>query len=132
MQGFVPCLLAHHWRGIIYRGASPLFINEENIRNYERRQQKDDLLKHVVGAIGAIKAQFEVEVIKDYEIPPLVNTNTGEDIGFGVKMQLNTRYDYDEEMLTQWKNMLKADEWYISVKRNQLHVTFKVRYKKED
>ena len=45
-------------------------------------------------------------------------------------MQLNTRYDYDEEMLTQWKNMLKADEWYISVKRNQLHVTFKVRYKK--
>ena len=33
--------------------------------------------------------------------------------------------------LTQWKNMLKADEWYISVKRNQLHVTFKVRYKED-
>ena len=30
LQGFVPCLLAHQWRGIIYRGASPLFINEEN------------------------------------------------------------------------------------------------------
>lgn len=94
-------------------------------------KEKDDLLKDAVAAIGAIKAQFEVEVIKDYEIPPLVNTNTGEDIGFGVKLQLNTRYDYDEEMLTQWKNMLKADDWYISVKRNQLHVTFKVRYKKE-
>ena len=26
LQGFVPCILAHHWRGIIYRGASPLFI----------------------------------------------------------------------------------------------------------
>ena len=95
-------------------------------------KEKDDLLKHVVGGIGAIKAQFEVEVIKDYEIPPLVNTNTGEYIGFGVKLQLNTRYDYDDKMLTQWKNMLEADEWYISVKRNQLHVTFKVRYKKED
>ena len=94
-------------------------------------KQKDELLKHVVGAIGAIKAQFEVEVIKDYEIPPLVNTKTMQDIGFGVKLQLNTRYDYDEEMLTQWKNMLKADEWYISVKRNQLHVTFKVRYKED-
>ena len=82
-------------------------------------KQKDELLKHVVGAIGAIKAQFEVEVIKDYEIPPLVNTKTMQDIGF------------DEEMLTQWKNMLKADEWYISVKRNQLHVTFKVRYKED-
>ena len=34
-------------------------------------KQKDDLLKDVVAAIGVIKAQFEVEVIKDYEIPPL-------------------------------------------------------------
>ena len=94
-------------------------------------KQKDDLLKDVVAAIGVIKAQFEVEVIKDYEIPPLVNMKTGKDLGFGVKLQLNTRYDYDEKMLTQWKNMLKADEWYISVKRNQLHVTFKVRYKED-
>lgn len=95
-------------------------------------KQKDELLKHVVGAIGAIKAQFEVEVIKDYEIPPLVNTKTMQDIGFGVKLQLNTRYDYDEEMLTEWKRLLKADDWHISVKRNQLHVTFKVRYKKKE
>lgn len=94
-------------------------------------KQKDDLLKDAVTAIDTIKAQFEVEVIKDYEIPPLVNTKTGEDIGFGVKMQLSTRYDYDEELLTEWKRLLKADEWYISVKRNQLHVTFKVRYKED-
>lgn len=94
-------------------------------------QEKDNLLKDAVAAIGAIKAQFDAEVIRNYEIPPLVNTNTGENIGFGVKLQLNTRYDYDEEMLTQWKNMLKADDWYISVKRNQLHVTFKVRYKED-
>lgn len=94
-------------------------------------KQKDDLLKDAVAAIDTIKAQFEVEVIKDYEIPPLVNTKTGEDIGFGVKMQLSTRYDYDEELLTEWKRLLKADEWYISVKRNQLHVTFKVRYKED-
>ena len=94
-------------------------------------KQKDDLLKDAVAAIDAIKAQFEVEVIKDYEIPPLVNTKTMQDIGFGIKLQLNTRYDYDEEMLMQWKNMLKADYWYISVKRNHLHVTFKVRYKED-
>ena len=49
-------------------------------------KQKDNLLKDVVAAIGAIKAQFEVEVIKDYEIPPLVNTKTMQDIGFGVKL----------------------------------------------
>lgn len=94
-------------------------------------KQKDGLLKDVVAAIVAIKAQFEVEVIKDCEIPPLVNMKTMQDIGFGVKLQLNTRYNYNEEMLTQWKNMLKADEWYISARRNQLHVTFNVRYKEE-
>lgn len=92
-------------------------------------KQKKDLLKHVVGAIGVIKAQYEVEVIKDYEIPTLVNTQTMQDIGFGVELQLNTRYDYDEEMLAQWKQWLTADEWYISVKRNQLLVRFKVRFK---
>ena len=111
-----------------------LLSNNTNLHEFQgtmNEKQKDELLKHVVGAIGAIKAQFEVEVIKDYEIPPLVNTKTMQDIGFGVKLQLNTRYDYDEEMLTQWKNMLKADEWYISVKRNQLHVTFKVRFKED-
>jgi len=94
-------------------------------------KQKDELLKDAVAAIDAIKAQFDVDVIKDCEIPPLVNMNTMQDIGFGVKLQLNTRYDYDEEMLTQWKNLLKADDWYISVKRNQLHVTFNVRYKED-
>lgn len=94
-------------------------------------KQKSELLDNVVAGIKEIKAQFKVEVIKDYEIPPLVDTNTGEYIGFGVKLQLNTRYDYDEEMLTEWKRLLKADEWYISVKRNQLHVTFKVRYKED-
>lgn len=94
-------------------------------------EKQKDLLKHIVGAIGVIKAQYEVEVIKDYEIPPLVNMHTMQDIGFGVKLQLNTRYDYDEEMLTQWKQLLTADEWYISVKRNQLLVTFNVRFKEE-
>lgn len=92
-------------------------------------KEKDNLLKDIVAAISVIKAQYEVEVIKDYEIPPLVNTRTMQDIGFGVKLQLNTRYDYDEEMFTQWKQLLKADHWYISVKRNQLHITFKVKFK---
>lgn len=92
-------------------------------------KQINELLDEVIAGITEIKAQFKVEIIKDYEIPPLVNTNTGEHKGFGVKLQLNTRYDYDEAMLTEWKRLLKADEWYISVKRNQLHVTFMVKYK---
>ena len=94
-------------------------------------KQKDELLKHIVGAIGAIKAKFAVDVIKDYLIPPLVNTNTKQYIGFLVVLELSTLYIYDEEMLMKWKNMMKADEWYISVDSNQLNVTFTVRYKEE-
>ena len=92
-------------------------------------KEEEVLLKDVVASIGVIKAQYEAEVIKDYEIPRLVNMK-GEHKGFGVKLQLNTSYDYNEATLTKWEGLLKADEWYISVKRNQLHVTFKVRFNK--
>ena len=105
--------------------------NLGNEHNSMTNKQISKLLDEVIAGITEIKAQFKVEVIKDYEIPPLVNTNTGEYKGFGVKLQLNTCYDYDEAMLAEWKRLLKADEWYISVKRNQLHVTFKVRYKED-
>lgn len=93
--------------------------------------EKASLLKDIVLGIEAIKEQYEVEVIKDHEIPPLVNLKTKEDIGFAVKLFLNTRYDYDDKSITTWKNLLKADDWYISVKRNQLSVTFKVRFKEK-
>lgn len=92
-------------------------------------KQKEELLKHVVDAIGEIKAECNVDVIKDFEIPTLVNMKTMQEIGLSAILQLSLRYTYNEETLTRWKNMLKADEWYISVKYNQLHVTFKVRYK---
>ena len=92
-------------------------------------KEKECLLEDIIAAIKTIKGQYEVEVIKDYEIPPRINTKTCEYTGFGVKLQLNTRYDYNEEILDQWKQILKADDWYISVNRNQLHITFTVRYK---
>lgn len=93
---------------------------------------KENLLKDVVSAVGVIKNKYKSDVIKDYSIPPLVNIKTKQEIGFAVEFLLNTRYDYDEELLTEWKRLLKADEWYISVKRNQLHIIFKVRYKEEN
>lgn len=93
-------------------------------------KERDDMVKDACAVIERIKAQYEVEVIKDIEIPQLVNMKTGKYIGFAVRLQLNTRYDYDEFMLNQWKKMLGAGYWSLSVKRCQLHVTFKVYYKK--
>ena len=91
--------------------------------------QRINLINDTANAIGAIKARYQVDVIKSTEIPELVNMETMQAIGLGVKLQLNTKYNYTEELLTKWKNMLNADEWELSVKRGQLVITFKVKYK---
>ena len=91
--------------------------------------QKEDLLKRIVAAIDRIKELYKVEMIKDYELPSLVNMDTKQDIGIGVKLQLNTRYTYNEFKLTTWKRLLNADDWYIKYERNHLYVTFTVLYK---
>lgn len=84
-------------------------------------------IENVVKAIESIKADYEVEVIKDYALPPLVKMKTGKTVGFGVEMQLNTKNDYDEALLNDWKERLQADEWMLRVRRSQLWLTFKVR-----
>lgn len=94
-----------------------------------KEEQKDNLLKEVVKNIDAIKAQVVNGVIKDYETRRIVNAITGKYTGMAVILQLNTRFDYNDEVLKNWKKMLKAYEWFISVNRSQLRVTFKVRYK---
>ena len=38
--------------------------------------QKEDLLKRIVAAIDRIKELYKVEMIKDYELPSLVNMDT--------------------------------------------------------
>ena len=73
-------------------------------------KQEEKTIEKAVEALNAIKAQYKVEVIKDYEIPPLVNMRTGATTGFGVELQLNTKYDYDEATLNDWKDKLQADE----------------------
>lgn len=85
-------------------------------------------IENAVKAIDEIKAQYKVEVIKDYEIPPLVNMKTGQTTGHGITLQLSTKYDYDENLLNEWKEKLQADEWMLRVRRSQLWVTFRVRY----
>lgn len=86
--------------------------------------QKYHLTIDLVEAIDEIKAECANGVIKGYVIPPLMNTLMKRYVCFSVILHLNTRFDYNNEVLTKWKNMLKADGWIISVKRKQLRVTF--------
>lgn len=89
---------------------------------------KDKLLVNAHAAMDAIRAKYGSKVVKDFVFAPLVRIGTGEQIGFAVKIVLYSRYSYNEEMVTEWKRLLKADDWFFSIKLNQLSVTFKVRY----
>lgn len=75
-----------------------------------------------------IKAELNSDVIKDHEMPTLCNMDTCKDTGFAVILTLNTKYNYTSAVLDNWKNRLEADDYMISVKRNQLRVRFNVRY----
>lgn len=77
--------------------------------------------------IKAMKEEYADGVIKDFEMPPLVNMKTGKTVGFAVVLQVGTKYDYTDELLKEWQRRFDADEFSISVKRNQMWLTFKVR-----
>ena len=91
-------------------------------------KQEEKSYENAAKAIEEIKADYKVEVIKDFELPPLTNMKTGETTGYGVVLQLSTKYDYDDNLFEEWRKRFQADSWYLNVNRNQLWVTFKVRY----
>lgn len=94
-----------------------------------KEKERNALVKEACAAVETIKKELEVDVIKDHFVSQLVNMKTNKYIGFAIRLELSTRYDYNEFLLMHWKKLLNADEWYISAKRCQLHVTYKVWYK---
>ncbi len=90
--------------------------------------KQEEFLRASVEAIEVIKSQYEVEVIKDYEMPPIVNMKTGKTTGHAVVIRLNTKYDYDDNIIETWKGLLNADEWSIRATKNQLWLTFRIHY----
>jgi hypothetical protein len=53
---------------------------------------------------------------------------TGKTTGFAVILTLSTKYDYTSAVLDDWRKRLEADDYMISVRRNQLRVRFNVMY----
>ena len=78
--------------------------------------------------LKAIKAEVNSDVIKDHEMPMLCNMETGKTTGFAVILTLSTKYDYTSAVLDDWRKRLEADDYMISVRRNQLRVRFNVMY----
>ena len=77
-------------------------------------------------ALKEIMAELNPDVIKDYEMPTLCNMETCKDTGFAVILTLSTKFDYTNKVLDNWKERLSADDYMISVRRNQLKVRFNV------
>ena len=85
--------------------------------------------EEIIAIAREIQKDYSNDVIKDIEFPPLVDRRTCKDIGIGVIFQLSTKFDYDMDIINGWKEILKADNWYIRASRNQLHITFYVHFK---
>ena len=84
--------------------------------------------EYAAEVLNSIKADLNSDVIKDYEMPKLCNMKTCKETGFAVILTLSTKYDYASDILDEWKKKLNADDYMISVKRNQLHIRFNVMY----
>lgn len=89
---------------------------------------KKKTTEQAVKALKEIMAELNDGVIKDYEMPTLCNMGTGKETGFAVILTLSTKFDYTDVILAQWREKLKADDYMISVRRNQLQVRFNVMY----
>ena len=87
-------------------------------------------IEHAASVLKEIKTEINEGVIKDYEMPTLCNMETARETGFAVILTLSTKYDYTSAILDDWRKRLEADDYMISVKRNQLRVRFNVMYKK--
>ena len=87
--------------------------------------------EHAASVLKEIMAELDPDVIKDYEMPTLCNMETARETGFAVILTLSTKFDYTSAVLDDWRKRLEADDYMISVKRNQLRVRFKVMYGKK-
>ena len=87
--------------------------------------------EHAASVLKEIMAGLNPDVIKDYEMPTLCNMQTAKVTGFAVILTLSTKFDYTSAVLDDWRKRLEADDYMISVKRNQLRVRFNVMYGKK-
>ena len=87
--------------------------------------------EHAASVLKEIMAGLNPDVIKDYEMPTLCNMDTARETGFAVILTLSTKFDYTSAVLDDWRKRLEADDYMISVKRNQLRVRFNVMYEKK-
>lgn len=89
---------------------------------------KKKTIEFAANVLKEIKAEVNVGVIKDSHISKLCNMETARETGLAVVLNLSTKYDYPSSILEKWRTRLEAEDYVISVIRNQFRITFNVMY----
>lgn len=85
-------------------------------------------IENAFKVLKEIKAEVNTGVIKDSHFSKLYNLDTARETGLAVVLTLSTKYDYPSTIMDKWRKRLDAEDYVISVSRNQLRITFNVMY----
>lgn len=89
-----------------------------------------ETIEHAAKVLKEIKAEVKSGVIKDYEVPVYCYMGDKRETLLPVVLKLSTKYYYHRTILETWCKRLEAEDYMISVSRNQLIITFYVMYRK--
>lgn len=103
----------------------------KNLRKEKEGDMENKKREHALKVIKEIVAGLRPDVIKNYEMPTLCNMQTAKETGFAVIMTLSSRYDYASKNLEDWRKLLDADDYIISVNRNLLQVRYNIMIRRK-
>ena len=93
---------------------------------------KQEFIDNINESILKFMEETNKGVIKDYTINSVVNWKTGEEVGQAALLTCGSKYEFTEDVLKHWKEILCADEYRIMVNHSRLLITFMINYIYED
>lgn len=80
----------------------------------------------IASVIKSIYSSYYGHAINGWEAIPLINMETLQDIGFSIKIDLNSKDFYDVSVLHDWGKSVGADSCTVGIKKNKLVLNFKI------
>lgn len=84
----------------------------------------------IVSIIKSIYSNCYGHLIKGWEVVPIINIETLENIGYSIKIDLDGKNAYDVSVLNDWKKEVGVDNCTVAIKNNKLILNFKIYNKK--
>lgn len=89
----------------------------------------EKVIEHPARLLEEIKAEVKEGVIKNSFILDFSEASNARLFGIGVLMTLSAKFSYTRADFEHWREKLGADDYNISVSRNQLKIRFYVPYR---